>query len=317
MEEKLNTVDGGAHDEVVVGAEVSVAADVVVAIVAVTSASFLSSAFGADEKIEENVAGEAAAELPNPLKAVKSPVCGADSFSSLFFVSSFFFSSAFFSSGAFTTGADPNVNPPKLKAGFGSSGLSPPMTNVEGGDLAVPPKMDGTSDLGGVAVTVVVVAGAPKTGFTGVAGSDGTVVASFPNMDPVDEGAPKTGTVAGFGDSVVAVSEVPNLIGPVPNTGVAEADDLGVPNVKPVAEPEPRGTEVPKEGVDAAKGVFVPKEKLLDAGDPPKENPPGTVAPPNLDAKLDAAVGAAASAGALGFGVLQQGQTLTSPPLRV
>ena len=141
---KLNTVEGGAQDDVVIGADVS--AIVAAVVVGAFSASFLSSSEAVVVNIDEKVTGEAvvAAALPNPLKAVKSPVCGTASFSSLFFVSSFFFSSAT-SSEVFTTGVDPNVKPPKLKAGLGASDLSPPMTNVEGGDFAVPPKMEGTS----------------------------------------------------------------------------------------------------------------------------------------------------------------------------
>lgn len=175
-----------------------------------------------------------------------------------------------------------------------------------------------------MAVTVVVAA-MPKMGLTGVAGSDGAGVASFPNVDPVEEGVPKTGVEDSLGDSLILVSakdaDVPNLIGPVQNTGADDAEVDGVPKVKPVEEgvpdPVPRGTEVPNAGVDVAKGVFVPKEKLLDAGDPPKVKPPETLATPNFDAKLGGAAEAEASAGAFGFGVLQQGQMLISPPLRV
>jgi len=267
-----------------------------------------------------------------------------------------FSSSSFFSSGALTTGADPKLKPPKLKAGLGGASVfsPPPMTKVEGGVFAVPPNIEGTSLFGGgVAVPKTGgLATAGAAGFVGVAVDDVPKI----DVD-ADAGVPKIGVdvfgVEEDNDSGAAVplvngSEVPNLIGP-PETGVEDFEDAvelaAVPKVKPEVPPEvpnvgpPEDAGMPNVGVLEDPGM--PKVGVLAAGDAvvPKVNPPPEieadavadvvvvegsllpkVIPPemsldNLDDKLEGA--AAASLSAFGFGVLQQGQAATSPPLRV
>ena len=318
MAGKEKTAEGGAQ------AAVDAASEAVVAVSSRSSSDsfFLSSLFKMDEKLIG--AALLLAALPKPLKPENSPVCGASAVADF---SSFFCSSSFSSfSGALTTGADPKVKPPRLKAGFVVAAAVeasplPPMTKEEGGVLPVPPKIEGTSLLGGVEVTVVGGGAAePKMdGFTGVA-APAAVVDSVPKIEVVEEGVPKIGVDAGFGESegvVVAVPDVPNLMDPVPKTGVDVVEDLGVeeltPKVKPedeevaLPDPAPSGADVPKVGVaaedDDPRGVFVPKENPPPvARDPPKEKPPEEEV--NFDVRLEAA-GASElpGGGPLGLGV--------------